>query len=162
MRPTRPPSLVDELHDLRRRLTALERYNALRTTGKLLATVTLAADETGLTADGAISGFSVDATLTTGRRYAIHLEAHVSATSAGGNVGINTMDDGARIQIARLDLTNTGRVQTASSVCYLDGDGASHTIRADIDVITAGTYTVASSSTNPSMILIIDIGPTPS
>ena len=128
--------------------------------GGLIAEIRLSSDQTGLTADGAISGWTGSVALVSGRRYKITLTGHLSCTSLGGNVGIDTVDDGSRIQIARCDFAATNRVQTVHSVCFLDGDGSSHTIRADLDVITAGTYTVASNTgTNPSVILVEDVGP---
>lgn len=166
MKPTRPPSLVDELHDLQRRIAVLERRDAVRNVpGKLLATIELGTTTvSGITSDQApITGWTGDVVLASGRRYRVDLVAHVTATSTGGNFGVNTMDDGVRVQFARGHAeAGSSQYMTVSSVCYLDGDGATHTIRADFDVIDAGTYSVASNaSTNPCLMMITDIGPTP-
>jgi len=130
--------------------------------GGLIAEVGLGTSTvTGITADGAITGWTGSVDLVSGRRYILWLTAHVAATSTGGNFGVDTVDDGVRIQFARGHAeAGSGQFMTVSSVCFLDGDGATHTIRADFDVIDSGTYSVASNtSTNPSTILVFDAGP---
>ena len=123
-----------------------------------LATTTL----TGITSDQTpITGWTGDVALVSGRRYKVTTCGHVAATSTGGNFGIDTMDDGTRIQFARGHAeAGSSQFMTVMSVCFIDGDDSTHTIRADFDVIDAGTYSIASNTgTNPCVILVEDVGP---
>lgn len=158
--PTRQPTLVDELADLRRRVTELERRAAVRhVPGTLVAAITLPSDVTGITADQApLTGWSGSALLAAGRRYLVVTVAHVAATSSGGGFSVNTMNDGTRIQLGRGTVHGTN-IETVVTAVVIAGDGATHTIRGDFDVRTAGTYEVYAGATNPTAIYVADVGP---
>jgi len=128
--------------------------------GGWVAEVVQSADHTGITTTSDITGASVTVTLVSGRKYRISYCGSIVATASGGSVGLDLYDSTTKLQISRV--TTTGNVETAAAYHTMDGDGASHTLKLKLDVISAGTYTVYSTAASgyTTRILVEDIGPT--
>lgn len=122
-----------------------------------VAYVAKTSNQTGISADADITGLTTTLTLTSGRRYKVSVIAHVITTSAGGLFRVN-IDDGGRVQLGAGNASTT-ETCTVTPWLTIDGDNASHTIKAVLDITTAGTYTVLGDGEFPSLLLVEDIGP---
>jgi len=146
------------VRQVERRIAALERRGLRDVPGALVAQIDLPSDVTSITTDQApLSGWTASVDLADGRRYLVVTVAHVAAVSGGGGFSVNTMDGGTRIQLGRGTVHGTN-IETVVTAVVIAGDGASHTIRGDFDVRTAGTYEVYTGATNPTAIYVLDAG----
>lgn len=125
-----------------------------------VSTVKKESNEAGLTSDTDIADLVITSVLEDGRKYRLYAIVHVLTTSTGGQFRVNLTDGGTRIQLAGGQAGSAGAngVITVNPRVSLVGDGESHVLRARLDIISAGTYTVVAASDFPCELTLEDVG----
>jgi hypothetical protein len=127
--------------------------------GGWIGYVQVVADQNSITTETDLTGLSQTVTVNTSRRIQITAEISYSCSSGAGNRAALRIKESTTVLQERRWSAGTSGTESASATVILTPSSGSHTYKLSLAQQDAGNVNLLASATNPSFLLIEDVGP---